>query len=142
MEPLIALLVGFGLARLVGVAGVDVLDAWLPSLRVGLAVMFLFTGFAHFHHRLRAEVVDMVPPVLPRPDLLVTLTGVLQIVGAVGLLIPATALWAAACLILLLIVQYPANVSAARRGTRQGDPIVMRTVHQLVYIGALALTLI
>ncbi|MFD5556601.1 DoxX family protein [Streptomyces sp. NPDC127068] len=141
MEPLIALLVGFVGARLAGFAGVDVLDAWLPALRVGLAVMFVFTGLAHFHPRLRAEIVDMVPPGLPRPELLVTLTGVLELAGAVGLLIPATAPWAAICLMLLLVAMFPANLSAARRKTTLGDPIGRRTLYQIVYVGALALTL-
>ncbi|GAA2090446.1 hypothetical protein GCM10009801_55370 [Streptomyces albiaxialis] len=142
MEPLIALLVGFGGARLTGLAGVEALDSWQPSLRVGLALMFLLTGFAHFHPKLRADLVGMVPPALPRPDLMVTATGVLELVGAAGLLLPATARWAAACLGLLLIAMYPANVSAARRGVAQGDPLLPRTLLQLVFIGAAVLVLV
>ena len=43
MAPLIALVVGFVGARLLGFAGVDALDAWHPALRVGLAALFLVT---------------------------------------------------------------------------------------------------
>ncbi|MCF2532398.1 DoxX family protein [Yinghuangia soli] len=103
--------------------GIDALDAWHPALRVGLAVMFLLTAFAHFYPKLRADLIGMVPPALPRPGLLVTITGILEIAGAVGLLVPATARLTAACLIVLLIAMYPANVSAARRRVAQGDPL-------------------
>ncbi|MFF0448895.1 DoxX family protein [Streptomyces sp. NPDC004609] len=141
MEPLIALVVGFLAARLTGLAGVEALDAWQPALRVGLALMFLFTGFAHFHPKFRVDLIGMVPPNLPRPDLLVSLTGVLELAGAIGLLIPVTAPWAAGGLILLLIAMFPANVSAARRGVAQGDPLGPRTALQAVFIVAAALTI-
>ncbi|MEU5878921.1 DoxX family membrane protein [Spirillospora sp. NPDC047279] len=141
MEPLLALLIGFGAARLAGLAGVDALDGWHPALRVGLAVMFLLTAFAHFYPRLRAELIAMVPPTLPRPGLLVTLTGILELAGAIGVLIPATARLAAACLIALLIAMFPANVSAARRNVAQGDRIGPRTALQLVFIAAAALVI-
>ncbi|WP_067490810.1 DoxX family protein [Actinomadura hibisca] len=141
MEPLIALIVGFVGARIAGYAGVDALDGWHPALRVGVAVMFLLTAFAHFFPKLRASLVEMVPPNLPQPELLVTITGVLEFAGAVGMLIPATAPWAAGCLILLMIVMFPANVSAARRGTEQGTPLGRRTVLQVVFIAAAALAM-
>jgi len=41
MAPLIAFVVGTGLAQLVGLVGVDALDGWWPALRVGLALMFV-----------------------------------------------------------------------------------------------------
>ncbi|MFE7114647.1 hypothetical protein ACFU99_04395 [Streptomyces sp. NPDC057654] len=142
MEPLIALVVGFVVARLVGVAGVDALDNWQAALRVGLALMFLLTAFAHVHPKLRADLVGMVPPSLPRPDLLVAITGVLELAGAIGLLIPATAAAAAWCLIALMVAMFPANVSAAKRNVAQGDPIGPRTLLQAVFIAAAALTLV
>lgn len=141
MEPLLALLIGFGAARLAGFAGIDALDGWHPALRVGLAVMFLLTAFAHFYPKLRADLIAMVPPALPRPDLLVTLTGILELAGAVGVLIPATARLAAICLIVLMVVMFPANVSAARRNAAQGDPIGRRAALQLVFIAAAALVI-
>ena len=81
MAPLIALVAGTALARLAGLAGVAALDGWHPALRVGLALMFVLTGVAHFAVRRRAGLIAMVPPRLPRPDLLVTVTGVLELVG-------------------------------------------------------------
>ncbi|MEU5783731.1 DoxX family protein [Micromonospora lupini] len=142
MAPLIALIVGAALARLAGVAGVAALDGWHPALRVGLALLFVVTGLAHFAGRRRADLIAMVPPRLPRPDALVTLTGVLELVGAVGLLIPATARLAAAGLGLLLLAMFPANVSAARRrltlGGRPVTPLPQRTVLQIVFLATAA----
>ncbi|MFI5926848.1 DoxX family membrane protein [Micromonospora sp. NPDC051543] len=142
MAPLIVLAVGSALARLAGLAGVSALDGWHPALRVGLALMFVLTGVAHFVGRRRADLIAMVPPRLPRPDLLVTLTGVLELVGAVGLLLPTTARPAAAGLSLLLLAMFPANVSAARRrltlAGRPVTPLGQRTILQLVFVATAA----
>ncbi|SCG51425.1 DoxX family protein [Micromonospora humi] len=139
MAPLIALLAGTALARIAGPLGVDALDGWHPALRVGLSLMFVLTGAAHFTSR-RADLVAMVPPALPRPDLLVTLTGVLELAGAVALLPPATARWAAAGLALLMLAMFPANVSATRRrltlAGRPVTPLAARTALQVVFVAA------
>ncbi|MFF3866860.1 DoxX family protein [Micromonospora sp. NPDC001898] len=145
MAPLIALVAGTGLARLAGLAGVGALDGWHPALRVGLALMFVVTSVAHFAPPLRRDMIAMVPPTLPRPDLLVTATGVLELVGAVGLLAPTSARWAAAGLALLMMVMFPANVSAARRGVPFGGqpatPLGRRTAEQALYVAvALAIS--
>ncbi|MED7948832.1 hypothetical protein PUR61_03780 [Streptomyces sp. BE20] len=142
MEPLIALVVGFTAARLAGLLGAGAFAGWQPALRAGLVAMFLLTSIAHFAPGLRPQLVDMVPPWMPGADLLVTATGLLEAAGAVGLLIPVTARWAAGGLIALMIAVFPANVSAARRGVAQGDPLGPRTLLQIVYIAAVAATLV
>ncbi|MGW0215961.1 DoxX family protein [Micromonospora chokoriensis] len=140
MAPLIALLVGSTLARLAGLAGISALDGWHPALRVGLALMFTLTAAAHFVGRRRTDLIAMVPPRLPRPDLLVTATGVLELIGAIGLLVPGTARVAAAGLALLMLAMFPANVSAARRrltlAGRPVTPLAQRTALQLVFVAA------
>jgi uncharacterized membrane protein len=140
MAPLIALLAGSAAARLIGLLGVDALDGWHPALRVGLALLFVVTGIAHFAPKFRNDMIAMVPPTLPRPDLLVAVTGVLELAGAVGLLVPTTARWAAAGLALLMLAMFPANVSAARRHlTLGGKPVTrldIRTAEQIMYVGA------
>lgn len=109
---LVASLVLFGTLSALGVGalsgGQDVV-AW------ALAAMFLFTASSHFT-RTRGDLVAMVPRAFPRPGLLVSVTGVLEALGAVGLMIPATRDLAGLCLVLLLAALLPANVSAARRG--------------------------
>ncbi|MBM7079649.1 DoxX family protein [Micromonospora humida] len=145
MVPFIALLVGAAVARLAGLAGVDALDGWHPALRFGLALLFVMTGFAHFMAPRREDLIAMVPPRLPRPAMLVTVTGVLELAGAVGLLIPATARPSAAGLALLMVAMFPANVSAARRrltlAGRPVTPLGTRTAMQILYVGT-ALTIL
>jgi uncharacterized membrane protein len=101
--------------------------------------MFLLTASAHWGKR-RPDLVRMVPPVFRRPDLLVSLTGVLELLGAVGLLLPRLAPLAAGGLSLLLLALFPANVHAARAGvTIAGRPATAlgpRALMQLVFLGA------
>jgi uncharacterized membrane protein len=57
----------------------------------------------------------MVPRSFRRPDLMVSATGVLEILGAVGLLIPAIASVAAACLAMLLVAVPGEHTRRSRR---------------------------
>jgi uncharacterized membrane protein len=102
------------LFRLLGAAGVAFFGTWIDSARVALATMFVFTSIAHFAP-MKKDLIAMVPPALPRPDLLVAFTGVAELAGAAGLLFRPTRFWAASGLMLLLALMLPANVSAVRR---------------------------
>lgn len=139
MAPLITLLAVTLLLRAAGAAGIRPLRSWHTSLRGGLAAMFTLTGTAHFNG-MRADLVAMVPPALPYPELLVTVTGVLELLGAAGLLYRRTAPWAAGGLTLLLVAMFPANVYAALAGLMlNGAPataLLPRTLMQLVFIAA------
>ncbi|HEY6448370.1 MAG TPA: hypothetical protein VIY53_18070 [Acidobacteriaceae bacterium] len=97
MIPLIVLLVFFAALRCAGLLGMTALNNADLPLRIALCLMFLVTASAHWG-RGRADLIRMVPPAMPRAALLVTVTDVLEILGAAGLLIPATASAAAACL--------------------------------------------
>jgi uncharacterized membrane protein len=137
MEPLIALVVVTALLYGLGRAGVRPLRRWPVPLRGGLAAMFVLTGVAHFVG-LREELIAYVPPMLPEPALLVTITGVLELAGAAGLLIRRTAPLAAGCLAALMIVMFPANLYAALAGVAT-DPLsqpIPRTLIQLIFVGA------
>lgn len=98
---------------------------WQQPLAVALACMLLLTASAHFT-TMRGHLVASVPRMLPAPGFLVTVTGVLEILVAAGLLVPAVRPWAAWLLAALLVVMFPANVRAARkrlplgRGTAMG----------------------
>ena len=137
MAPLIVLVSASLLARLAGRLGVRALDAWPAALRVGIAVMFGFTAPAHFT-AMRADLVRMVPPWVPNPELMVAFTGVCEILGAVGLLVPATRRAAAVALIAFLVAVLPANIHAAQAGvTLRGTPptpLVPRVALQLLFI--------
>ena len=114
MAPLIALLLGSIVARLVGCLGVAYVNGWTAAVAVGLAAMFVLTGIAHFAPPMRRDLIAIVPPRLPAPALLVTVTGVLELLGAVGLLLPVTRVAAAVCLLALMLAMFPANIYAAR----------------------------
>jgi uncharacterized membrane protein len=135
------MLAAIAIARLLGATLVPALAEWEAATRAGLAVMFVFTGSAHFAGT-RAGLIRMVPPALPRPDLLVSFTGVLEFAGAAGLLIPALARPAAIGLIALLLAMFPANIYAARSGAtvagRAATRLAIRAPLQLLWIVLLA----
>jgi uncharacterized membrane protein len=138
MVPLGVLLVSLLVFRTIGALGVEPLSEWRNAAACALAVMFLFTASAHFT-RTKKDLISMVPSVFPRPDLLVSATGVLEVLGAVGLLVPATRGFAGIGLVLLLVAMFPANVAAARKGVplrgKPPTPLPLRFLLQLVFIG-------
>jgi len=88
MAIIISLVLGTLGARLVGWLGVDYVDSWPQAAAVGLAAMFVMTGVAHFVPAMHRDMIAIVPPRLPAAGALVTITGVLELVGAAGLLYP------------------------------------------------------
>jgi len=139
MAPLIALMLGTLAARLVGWLGAAYVGSWPAAVAVGLAAMFLVTGIAHFVNPLRRDLIAIVPPRLPAAGLLVTVTGVLELLGAVGLLHPPTRPTAAISLGLLMLAMFPANVYASRMPSppkSMTTPLPLRTVEQIVFVGA------
>ena len=139
MAPLIVLSAAFLLFGALGAFGVRAFTSWVLDLRYALVPMFLLTASAHWGRR-RPDLVRMVPPSFKQPGLMVTLTGVAELAGAVGLLIPALAPAAAAALALLLVALFPANIRAARQGLsiagRPATPLVPRALIQLLFIAA------
>jgi uncharacterized membrane protein len=139
MAPLITLLAGSIVARIVGWLGVDSVDSWTKAIAVGLAAMFALTGVAHFVPPLRGDLIAIVPPQLPAPGLLVSVTGVLEFLGVVGLLVPATRVAAAAYLLVLMVAMFPANVYAARMPNppkSMTTQLPLRSAEEIVYLAA------
>jgi uncharacterized membrane protein len=126
------------LFRGAGALGIEALASWQDAARWGLSVMLLFTASAHFN-RMRKDLVTMVPPSFPGPELFVTVTGILEILAAVGIHVPATRPLAGLGLILLLAGMFAANVSAAlRKLTLNGKPVTalwLRLPMQILFIG-------
>ncbi|PWH07101.1 hypothetical protein DEO23_00070 [Brachybacterium endophyticum] len=112
------------------------------ALRAGVCAMFLLTGTVHFVGK-REQMVEMVPDQIPFPEQTVTVTGVLELLGALGLLHRRLAPWSAGGLGLLLIAMFPANVHLALHGSDLPwwDRLVPRTVLQGIFLGAVAGTL-
>jgi uncharacterized membrane protein len=142
--PLLVLVGATVGARAAGAAGIDALDGWPAAARLGFALMLVLTASAHFLSR-RKDLIRMVPPQLPNPALLVTVTGVAELVIAAGLLFASTARPAALALAALLVAMFPANVHAARAGIPLGGrpptPLLQRTVIQVVFLGAAAVVI-
>ena len=122
MLVLIVLLVSWAAFRGIGAAGVRALSSWHDSARYALAVMFIFTATAHFN-KMKHDLARMIPAFFPRPLLLVYVTGVLELLGAAGLLLPQFWKIAGICLIALLVGMFVANINAAQKGvTLRGKP--------------------
>jgi uncharacterized membrane protein len=138
--PLLVLVIVTFLARLAGQLGVAHLRDWAACTRAGLAAMFLFTAVAHFNS-MRPDMVAMVPPWVPAPELMVTFTGICEIVGAIGLLVPRTRRVAALALIVFLLAVLPANIHAAQSGVllrgAPPTPLIPRVALQVLFIALL-----
>ena len=139
MAVFLGLVLGSLVARVVGWLGVDYVDSWPAAIAVGLALMFTMTGVAHFVPGMRRDMIAIVPPRLPKPALLVTITGVLELLGAVGVLYPPTRVAAAVCLFALMLVMFPANVYASRMPNppkSMTSRLDVRSGEEVVYLAA------
>ncbi|WP_188235967.1 DoxX family protein [Sphingopyxis sp. LK2115] len=77
------------------------------ALRWLLALAF---GYAGWRHLTTPEpFVAITPPWVPRPDLVVAATGIAEIAGAIGLMVPATRKAASWGLALYALCVWPAN---------------------------------
>jgi uncharacterized membrane protein len=108
---------------------------WL--LRVAVALPLLVSGLGHFTRT--PLYASIVPPFFPHRTLLVLVSGAMELAGAVGLLLPAFARAASACLVALMIVIFPANVYAANQfvGGMHMPSVPVRTALQVIYIALL-----
>jgi uncharacterized membrane protein len=97
------------------------------------------TGVAHFVPAMHRDMIAIVPPRLPVAGALVTITGMLELVGAAGLLYPPTRVAAAVCLFVLMLAMFPANVYASRMPNpprSMTSRLDVRTLEEVVYLGA------
>ena len=122
---------------LIGRLGVQWLDSTPKAGRAAFAVMFMFTGATHFTS-MRHDYLAMIPAGLPRSLGLIYLSGILEIAGGLGLLLPTTRRMAGAGLVLLLLAMFPANVNAALNDIpfRGGPPMSLwaRAPIQLAFV--------
>ena len=138
MIVLFVLGLGILITGILGVAGVDALNSWPASVRVGLAVMLLFTASAHFTS-MRHDLANMVPRIIPHSMAVIYFTGVCEILGSVGLLLPSTRVESGVALIALFVGLLPANIRAANTGVtlrgKPATPLRLRVPMQLLFIG-------
>jgi uncharacterized membrane protein len=140
MAALIVLFGSWLAFRGMGALGIAALVSWHDSARFALAVMFVFTGLAHFT-KMKHEMARMVPSVFPHPLGMVYFTGICEWLGAIGLLVVKTREAAAVALIVMLVAMFPANIRAAREGLTLGGKAAtrlwLRAPMQILFIGLL-----
>jgi uncharacterized membrane protein len=86
--------------------------SWRRRIALALLAAF-FTSMGVMHFVAPEGMVHAVPPWLPDAALLVAVSGVFEILGGVGVLIPQTRRLAGWGLIALLVAVYPANIHMA-----------------------------
>ena len=137
MIVLFVLLISLLLYRAIGALGVAALATWAGATRYALATMLVFTASAHFT-KMKNDLVRMMPDWIPRPMALVYFTGLCEIAGAIGLLLPSVRQATGLALIVFFIVVFPANVKAARTGVGLGGkrptPLWLRASMQVLFI--------
>lgn len=142
MVPFYVLVGAFLLFKILGLIGLTYFQGWHTSLQGAVAVMLLLTASAHWGTK-RPDLIRMVPPIFPKPGLIVTATGLLEIAGAIGILFPATSQATSIGLAVLLVAMFPANVRAAREhltiGGRPVPKLPLRIVLQVVFLAAVLL---
>ena len=97
--------------------------------------MFIFAGYYHFKNPY--PYLEIMPDCLPFPEFLLYFSGVCEIAGGIGLLIPRLRRLASYGLIALLIAVFPANVNMAVNSIDFGLPHYLlwwRLPFQLVFI--------
>lgn len=83
----------------------------MTILRLLLALFFMLAGALHF---VRPEAyMQMIPPYLPQPLLLIYVSGLCELAGGVGLLVTRLRRSAGYGLVALLIAVFPANIHMA-----------------------------
>lgn len=84
------------------------LKTFVTLIRLLTALMFVSIGVFHFVRP--GPFVQIVPPYIPAPELMVYISGVFEILGGIGLLVPRTRRFAGWGLIALVIVVFQANI--------------------------------
>jgi uncharacterized membrane protein len=143
---LLVLLIALAVLRGLGALGVKRFATWPAAAAHALAIMLFMTASAHFVPGgvtvmpTHDDLVAMVPPAVPFPSAMVYLTGVLEFLGAFGLILARTRRAAGYCLALLFLVVLPANIYAATAeipfAGEPASPLWQRIPEQVVYIAA------
>jgi uncharacterized membrane protein len=120
------------------------MTSWLPRRwpkRIALLLLALFFGYAGVSHFTNPDpFVAIVPPWLPAPLALVYVSGVFEVLGALGALWPRTRALAGLGLVALLVGVFPANLHMAldaERWNAEGVPtwaLYVRLPLQLVLV--------
>jgi uncharacterized membrane protein len=105
----------------------DIASPTRPSLSLALiALIFCAAGIMHFVAP--AAYIRIVPRWLPAPALLVLVSGVAEIAGGLGVLVPLVRTAAGWGLIALLVAVFPANVRMLQAAHDAGASALWQTL--------------
>jgi uncharacterized membrane protein len=110
VKPLIVLLATFLLASI----GCKIFaGAWMPIFcgNLAMGLMLCFTSLGHF--LFTRGMTLMLPAVIPFKREIVYVTGVLEALLGLALLLPSLRTWAGVALIAMFVAMLPANIHAA-----------------------------
>ena len=107
MKPLIVLILVFILSAFLIRLVTQKYDLLLAA-RIGMCAMLCFTAVGHF--AFTKGMAMMLPPIVPLKNEIIYLTGLLEILLGVGLLIPRLTVYSGWLLIAFFIVLLPANI--------------------------------
>lgn len=124
MKPLIVLLLSFTISILV----FKILKKeynFALSARIAMSTMLVFTALGHFVFTKGMSM--MIPKFVPFKDIFIYLTGIFEILLAIGLLIPKLKVLSGWVLVIFLLLMLPANIYASinnvnyQKGTFDGN---------------------
>jgi uncharacterized membrane protein len=129
-----SLMITLVLCVLVGRRGLSSFGWTQWALRVLTALPMLVSAPLHFTRT--ALLASIIPPFFPYRPQLVLLTGVLELAGGIGLLLPRFTRLASIGLAVLMIAIFPANVYAAHQfvGGLHMPSVPVRLTMQVTYI--------
>jgi len=94
-----------------------------------MSLLYVVAGASHF--RIPALYKSIMPSWLPWHSEIVFISGLIEIVLGVLLLVPATRVSAAWGIIILLILVFPANIQMAMNYSRDKNPATWITIVRL-----------
>jgi uncharacterized membrane protein len=110
MKPLIILMIVLGVSVFTIKLGTHKYNFPL-SARIAMSAMLLFTAMGHF--MFTKGMAMMVPGFIPFKTEVVYLTGIVEILAAIGLLVPQFRVLTAWLLMVFFVLLLPANIKAA-----------------------------
>lgn len=127
MKPLIVLLLSFTISIFIIKIIKKEYDFAL-SARIAMSIMLLFTAIGHFAFTKGMSM--MIPKIIPFKESIIYLTGIFEILLALGLIIPKFQTVSGWALIVFLLLMLPANIYASlnhvnyQKGTFDGNGLI------------------
>lgn len=124
MKPLIVLLLSFTISLFI-LKIINKEYKFTQSARIAMSIMLVFTAVGHFAFTKGMSM--MIPNFIPFKESFIYLTGIFEILLAIGLLIPTLKTISGWALIIFLLLMLPANIYASvnnvnyQKGTFDGN---------------------